>query len=74
MFFISTEGKTKLLDRMLKKVCFVDYYTADYDHYYKETNRFMRTLFYKDDWRLRDITIKYIKNTNNIFEIIRLRI
>ena len=73
MNFILIEGKTTLINRILKKVYSVDYYTADFDHYYKETNMFMKTLFYKDDWKLKEITMKYIKNTNNIFEIIYLR-
>ena len=73
MNFILIEGKANLINRILKKVYSVDYYTADFDHYYKETNMFMKTLFYKDDWRLKEITMKYIKNTNNIFEIIYLR-
>lgn len=73
MNFILIEGKVNLINRILKKVYSVDYYTADFDHYYKETNMFMKTLFYKDDWRLKEITMKYIKNTNNIFEIIYLR-
>lgn len=73
MNFILIEEKVNLIDKILKKIYSVDYYTADFDHYYKETNMFMKTLFYKDDWRLKEITMKYIKNTNNIFEIIYLR-
>ena len=67
------EGKVNLIDKILKKVYSIDYYTADYDHYCKERNMFMKTLFYKDDWKLKEITIKYIKNTNNIIEIIYLK-
>lgn len=73
MNFILIEGKVNLIDKILKKVYSIDYYTADYDHYYKERNMFMKTLFYKDDWKLKEITIKYIKNTNNIIEIIYLK-
>ena len=73
MKFILTEGNLDLVAKMLKRVYFLDYYIGDFEHYYKENNMFMKTLFYDIHRTLKEITLKYIKNTNNIFEIIYLK-
>lgn len=72
MFFISTEGKTTLINRAIKKARYIDFFSGEFDSFQKEKNLFIKTLYVGSKYGNKYIVLKYRKITNNIFEIISI--
>lgn len=80
MFFILSEGKQTLINRLIKKRYNIAYFISELENYNEETEVFKKILigafdylFYNAKNNEKYIIFKYKKATNNILEIISIK-
>lgn len=80
MFFILSEGKQTLINRLIKKRYNIAYFMHELENYNEETEVFKKILigafdylFYNAKNNEKYIVFKYKKTTNNILEIISIK-
>lgn len=80
MFFILSEGKQTLINRLIKKRYNIAYFMHELENYNEETEVFKKILigafdylFYNAKNNEKCIIFKYKKTTNNILEIISIK-
>lgn len=80
LFFILSEGKQTLINRLIKKRYNIAYFMHELENYNEETEVFKKILigafdylFYNAKNNEKYITFKYKKTTNNILEIISIK-
>lgn len=80
MFFILSEGKQTLINRLIKKRYNIAYFMHELENYNEETEVFKKILigafdylFYNAKNNEKYIIFKYKKTTNNILEIISIK-
>lgn len=80
LFFILSEGKQTLINRLIKKRYNIAYFMHELENYNEETEVFKKILigafdylFYNAKNNEKYIIFKYKKTTNNILEIISIK-
>lgn len=80
LFFILSEGKQTLINRLIKKRYNIAYFMHELENYNEETEVFKKILigafdylFYNAKNNEKYIVFKYKKTTNNMLEIISIK-
>lgn len=80
LFFILSEGKQTLINRLIKKRYNIAYFISELENYNEEEDVFTKILcgafdylFYNAKSNEKYIVFKYKKTTNNMLEIISIK-